>query len=364
MGCPSSFVCGYECCCWQCCWHNWQKNWFRLLDLPCLPLLPSLRAPLNFSYLQQKCSLPLQVFHHVQKRKASSCCQETKNNLILLSTRTCDQVPHLCFWQCSEFCESMDLQISLKNITGLRTTPLRTHLATNLAHTNNPMASYSYDSSSSTSSSSDDDEPRVPDLSSLSPEALAALQWHFAGSPPEKEEDDESSDKASKDPAVLLASVTQQLNTVTDTFERLKAAGAIKAAQHQGELHENIVDVSLKTRLFARPSTSKAVIGSPAAIEQAHVDLLTEGVVRLNNCLPEDLCRAALGEVNQQMRTLDQSKRCGERTREEGFGGVLARKCRFDAYQRPTGAFQDIVSCAVALLLLCCCYNRAGMIVF
>jgi hypothetical protein len=44
--------------------------------------LPSLRAPLNFSYLQQKCSLPLQVFHHVQKRKASSCCQETKNNLI------------------------------------------------------------------------------------------------------------------------------------------------------------------------------------------------------------------------------------------------------------------------------------------
>jgi hypothetical protein len=252
-----------------------------------------------------------------------------------------------------------------KNILILDKPPLtNAHLATNLAHTNNPMASYSYDSSSSTSSSSDDDEPRVPDLSSLSPEALAALQWHFAGSPPEKEEDDESSDKASKDPAVLLASVTQQLNTVTDTFERLKAAGAIKAAQHQGELHENIVDVSLKTRLFARPSTSKAVIGSPATIEQAHVDLLTEGVVRLNNCLPEDLCRAALGEVNQQMRTLDKSKQCGERTREEGFGGVLARKCRFDAYQRPTGAFQDIVSCVVALLLRCCCYNRAGMIVF
>ena len=284
---------------------------------------------------------------------------------MLLSTRTCDQAPLFLlvfgsvFGSVRNFANLPEKHYWIKNNPATNA-----HLATNLAHTNNPMASYSYDSSSSTSSSSDDDEPRVPDLSSLSPEALAALQWHFAGSPPEKEEDDESSDKASKDPAVLLASVTQQLNTVTDTFERLKAAGAIKAAQHQGELHENIVDVSLKTRLFARPSTSKAVIGSPAAIEQAHVDLLTEGVVRLNNCLPEDLCRAALGEVNQQMRTLDQSKRCGERTREEGFGGVLARKCRFDAYQRPTGAFQDIVSCAVALLLLCCCYNRAGMIVF
>ena len=283
----------------------------------------------------------------------------------LLSTRTCDQAPLFLLVFGSVFGSVRNFaNLPEKHYWITNNPATNAHLAPNLAHTNNPMASYSYDSSSSTSSSSDDDEPRVPDLSSLSPEALAALQWHFAGSPPEKEEDDESSDKASKDPAVLLASVTQQLNTVTDTFERLKAAGAIKAAQHQGELHENIVDVSLKTRLFARPSTSKAVIGSPAAIEQAHVDLLTEGVVRLNNCLPEDLCRAALGEVNQQMRTLDQSKRCGERTREEGFGGVLARKCRFDAYQRPTGAFQDIVSCAVALLLLCCCYNRAGMIVF
>jgi hypothetical protein len=215
------------------------------------------------------------------------------------------------------------------------------------------MASFPYESSSSSSSSSDD-ESHVPDLSSLgfSPETLAALQWHFAqGSPPLDSSSCVENNK-DNDTDALKASAEPQLNPVHETIRRLKAADAIAQAHHQGEVYTHFIDTSLKTDLVARPSTNEAPIGSKIAIQQAHNDLLNEGVVRLNNCVPRHLCIAALAEVNQQMRSLEPNKKCGERTREEGFGGVLARKCRYDAYQHPIGAFQNMVSCLYFLLLL------------
>jgi hypothetical protein len=93
---PSLHLCGYglRLHCTPLLAQQDKKIWFQLF--PCLPLLPSLRAPLNFSYLQQKCSLPLQVFHHVQKKQSFLLLPRNKkqfNISNLLSTRTCDQAP-------------------------------------------------------------------------------------------------------------------------------------------------------------------------------------------------------------------------------------------------------------------------------
>ena len=60
----------------------------------------------------------------------------------------------------------------------------------------------------------------------------------------------------------------------------------------------------------------------------------------MNNCLSKELCDEVLNDVNTQMAAMDANTKCGERTRENGFGGVLARVCRYDMYQRNTGVFQ------------------------
>jgi hypothetical protein len=89
------FICGYGLRLHTVAGTARQKNMVSTFP-PCLPLLPSLRAPLNFSYLQQKCSLPLQVFHHVQKKQSFLLLPRNKkqfNISNLLSTRTCDQAP-------------------------------------------------------------------------------------------------------------------------------------------------------------------------------------------------------------------------------------------------------------------------------
>jgi hypothetical protein len=192
---------------------------------------------------------------------------------------------------------------------------------------------------SSSSSSSSDEEGSAPDLSGLSAETLAALQWHFAGSPPSNLESDcDVIDEASTvaTAAAAAAAGTKRANAVNATMERLKAADAIREAHHQGNVHAEL-NAYLKTTLTARTS---ALQGSPDAIAQARYDLLHEGVVRLNGCLPPELCNAVLSDINLQMAALEPGQ-CGKRSREEGFGGVLARKCRYDAYQRPVGSFQN-----------------------
>jgi hypothetical protein len=133
------------------------------------------------------------------------------------------------------------------------------------------------------------------------------------------------------------------VDVIAATMARLKASGARREAAHQGAIHAGLADAQ-RTTLAARrggPVGTPQEVGSVAHIERALRDLREEGVVRLDGCLTAALCDAVRDDVDAQMAAaLQGGARCGERSREDGFGGVLARTCRYDAYQRPTGNFQ------------------------
>jgi hypothetical protein len=142
--------------------------------------------------------------------------------------------------------------------------------------------------------------------------------------------------------AALLRSAGN-VDMIAATMARLKASDARREAAHQGALYAGL-NASQRTTLTARPGGGGGAphgVGGVAHIAQAVLDLKEEGVVRLNGCLPAAHCDAVRDDVDAQMAAaLSGGALCGERTREDGFGGVLARTCRYDTYQRPTGNFQ------------------------
>ena len=200
---------------------------------------------------------------------------------------------------------------------------------------------FTQEHTSSASSDSDSDSSNgsaeLPDFAALStvlsPEALAALRWHYTG-----EETKTASTPTPPPPthASTTTSTATPSDPVNSMIQQLKAKDAAIEATQQGEMHTTLraSHAAQCTNLIARPLTTAV------PVHQQVEDLLCKGVARLDGCLPKQLCDAILFDVNQQLNVLEKGL-CGTRTREQGFGCVLARKCRYDMYQRPTGAVHD-----------------------
>ena len=199
----------------------------------------------------------------------------------------------------------------------------------------------SSDSDSDSDSDSNDSAavalPNFAALSAvLSPEALAALRWHYTG-----EEETKTVAAAASTPTSASTTTTSTAATATSSsdpvhnmIQQLKAKDAAAEATHQGEMHNKLRESneSQCTNLCAHPLTTP--------VHQQVEDLLCKGVIRLDGCLSKQLCDNILFDVNQQLNVLEKEL-CGTRTKEQGFGCVLARKCRYDIYQRPTTAVHD-----------------------
>ncbi len=218
--------------------------------------------------------------------------------------------------------------------------------------------------SGSSSEESEDEGAVPPDLSGLSAATLAALEWHLAGGGYSSQEEEEEYEKEASAVAMAATSMgmaavdnvtmvatraaaqlrrSGNVDVIAATMARLKASSARAEAAHQGAIYDGL-DAAQKTLLVARSGDligTTREIGGVAHIARAVHDLREDGIVRLDGCLTAALCDAVREDINAQMaKALKEGLKCGDRSREDGYGGVLARTCRYDAYQRPTGSFQ------------------------
>jgi hypothetical protein len=187
-----------------------------------------------------------------------------------------------------------------------------------------------YDSSSS---SDDDDSPEITPEVGLSAGALAALlSFQQTGSCFDEDDVDEAA-VISKD-TVCVAYTANDSAVIAATLRRLQEKQL--AGQHTpaGEEVEDPAVVVI--------SDLQSPLEDDCSLLEA---LQRDGVVRVNQVLPPDLCDQCLESINDKLASEDESP---EEAADEdsdntsnGYGNVFSRKNRYDMYLRPSGVSQE-----------------------
>lgn len=184
-----------------------------------------------------------------------------------------------------------------------------------------------YDSSSS--SSDDDSSPEITPEVGLSADALAALlSFQQTGSCFDETDVDETA-AISKD-TVCVAYTANDSAVIAATLRRLQEKQLAGRAEQDGDEDPAVVVIS----------DLQSPLDDCSLLEA----LQRDGVVRVNQVLPPDLCDHCLESINGKLASEDEvSPEADENTdtTSNGYGNVFSRKNRYDMYLRPSGVSQE-----------------------
>jgi hypothetical protein len=185
------------------------------------------------------------------------------------------------------------------------------------------------------SSSSDDDDYDSPEITpevGLSAGALAALlSFQQTGSC--FDENDVDEDAAISKDTVCVAYTANDSAVIAATLRRLQEK-QLAGREHKSSGEEEPAVVVI--------SDLQSPLEDGCSLLEA---LQRDGVVRVNQVLPPDICDQCLENINRKLASEDASaeEEADENTdtTSNGYGNVFSRKNRYDMYLRPSGVSQE-----------------------